>query len=145
MTLRRRDFLSVAGLGAVGVVGSVRAAARASGEPYRIDCQNHFIPPDLLSFLEKRPSGPRIERRGDDRFIVVGEWRRRVLAGHLDIRRKLADMDEAGIEWAALSINDPGPELFGAEGPAVARLQNDGIAAAAYADFLKVLETCPRP
>ena len=37
-------------------------------------------------------------------------------------------MDKAGITITALSINDPGPELFGKEGPAVARLVNDAIA-----------------
>jgi predicted TIM-barrel fold metal-dependent hydrolase len=40
---------------------------------------------------------------------------------------KLADMDAAGIAITALSINDPGPEWFGAEGPAVARILNDFI------------------
>ncbi|HET8548414.1 MAG TPA: amidohydrolase family protein, partial [Bryobacteraceae bacterium] len=47
---------------------------------------------------------------------------------HTDIDAKLADMDAAGIQMTALSINDPGPELFGAEGPAVARLVHDYLA-----------------
>ena len=37
-------------------------------------------------------------------------------------------MDAAGISMTALSINDPGPELFGKDGPAIARLLNDFIA-----------------
>jgi predicted TIM-barrel fold metal-dependent hydrolase len=37
-------------------------------------------------------------------------------------------MDAAGISMAALSINDPGPERFGADGAVAARLANDFIA-----------------
>ena len=37
-------------------------------------------------------------------------------------------MDAAGISMTALSINDPGPELFAKDGPAIARLLNDYIA-----------------
>ena len=37
-------------------------------------------------------------------------------------------MDAAGIEKAALSVNDPGPELFGEDSPAIARTLNDYIA-----------------
>jgi predicted TIM-barrel fold metal-dependent hydrolase len=61
---------------------------------------------------------------------VIGEWRRRVLPKHTDLEAKLADMDRTGIARAALSINDPGPELFGADGRAVAELANDFLAEA---------------
>ena len=37
-------------------------------------------------------------------------------------------MDPAGISVTALSINDARPELFGKDGPAIARLLNDFIA-----------------
>src|SRR3954453_12469752 len=47
---------------------------------------------------------------------------------HMDVDAKLADMNASGIGMTALSINDPGPELFGKEGPAVAKLVNDAIA-----------------
>jgi predicted TIM-barrel fold metal-dependent hydrolase len=60
--------------------------------------------------------------------VVVGEWHRRLQPRHADAAAKVADMDAAGITLTALSINDPGPELFGKEGPAVARLVNDYIA-----------------
>ncbi|RPJ55712.1 MAG: amidohydrolase, partial [Acidobacteria bacterium] len=40
------------------------------------------------------------------------------------------DMDDAGIERTALSINDPGPEWFGADGCRIARICNDFIARA---------------
>lgn len=38
----------------------------------------------------------------------------------MDVSAKLAAMDANGIAMTALSINDPGPEWFGADGPAVA-------------------------
>jgi predicted TIM-barrel fold metal-dependent hydrolase len=55
-------------------------------------------------------------------------WHRKVLPKHTDVAAKLADMDATGINLTALSINDPGPEWFGADGPAVARVMNDFIA-----------------
>jgi predicted TIM-barrel fold metal-dependent hydrolase len=47
---------------------------------------------------------------------------------HTDAAAKIADMDKAGIEMTALSINDPGPELFGKDSKAMAILLNDFIA-----------------
>ena len=47
---------------------------------------------------------------------------------HTDAAAKIADMDKAGIEMTALSINDPGPELFGKDSTAMAVLLNDFIA-----------------
>jgi predicted TIM-barrel fold metal-dependent hydrolase len=82
----------------------------------------------LLELMERRTKPPRVYSKGGDRFVVTGEWHRRLLPKHTDVAAKLADMDAAGIDLAALSINDPGPELFGAEGPVVARLANDFIA-----------------
>src|SRR5262249_27962271 len=55
------------------------------------------------------------------------DWNRRVLPNHSDVRAKLASMDANAIRLTALSINDPGPEWFGAEGPTVARIANDYI------------------
>lgn len=43
----------------------------------------------------------------------------------MDVDAKLADMDEAGIRLTTISTNDPGPETFGPEGPAAARVIND--------------------
>ena len=103
-------------------------AARPAPAPYRIDCQSHIYPPDLLALLEKRKSSPYAYREKGELYVVIGEWRRRVLPKHTDIAAKLADMDAAGIRTTALSINDPGPELFGADGAAVARMVNDFLA-----------------
>jgi len=43
----------------------------------------------------------------------------------------LADMDANGIDVTALSINDPGPEWFGNQGPEAARVMHDFLAATA--------------
>jgi predicted TIM-barrel fold metal-dependent hydrolase len=59
---------------------------------------------------------------------VVGEWHRRVPPHYADIDCKLAAMDTASIRTTALSTNDPGPELFGKDSPAIATLLNDFIA-----------------
>lgn len=114
----RRQFLA-------GAAVAARAGAASSG---RIDCQSHLFAPELLAWMEKRTSSPFVYRRGDDRYVVIGGWHRRVLPKHTDVAAKLADMDQAGIERTALSINDPGPELFGKDSNAVARLANDFVA-----------------
>jgi predicted TIM-barrel fold metal-dependent hydrolase len=110
----RRDVLSMAA--APAVLGG------------RIDCQSHLFSEEFLRILEKRSSSPYVVREGADRFVIVGEWRRRILPKHTDVAAKLADMDRAGIQMAAISINDPGPELFGKDSGAMAAMLNDFIA-----------------
>jgi predicted TIM-barrel fold metal-dependent hydrolase len=56
----------------------------------------------------------------------VNKWHRRLIAP--GVKEKLAAMDGAGIELAAISTNDPGPEQFGKDGPAVARIVHDYLA-----------------
>jgi len=102
------------------------AAEAARGE--KIDCQSHLFSEDFLRYLERRKTSPYVYRSAGDRFVVVGEWRRKILPKHTDIQAKLADMDRNGITQTALSINDPGPELFGKESSAVSVLLNDFIA-----------------
>ena len=124
----RRDFLCSTGL-ALSALPVAAAGAPAAGErAIRIDCQSHLFAPEVLDFMERRRDAPRVYRKGDDRYVVVGQWHRRILPKHTDVTAKLADMDANGIDITALSINDPGPELFGPDGPAVARMANDFIA-----------------
>jgi len=106
-----------------GVARSAPAASRV-----RIDCQSHLFSEEFLRRLEKRRDSPRVERVGGERYLIVGPWRRRILPKHTDVQAKLADMDGAGIRLAVLSINDPGPELFGGDSTVVARELNDFIA-----------------
>ena len=95
----------------------------------RIDCQSHLFSEEFLRLLEKRTVSPYVYRKGGERYVVVGEWHRRLMPKHTDPAAKIADMDKHGISKAAISINDPGPELFGKESPAMAVLLNDFIAA----------------
>lgn len=114
----RREF--IAGGGAAIAGGRVAA-------PSCIDCQSHLFIPELVRLMEKRKTSPNVFRKGGDIYIVVNDWVRRLMPKHMDVEAKLADMDAASIGMAALSINDPGPELFGSDGPAAARLVNDAI------------------
>lgn len=117
MPTRRQVFQAIAA-----------APLAAQSSPRKIDCQSHLFSEEFLRLLEKRTNGPRVYRKGPDRFIVVGDWHRKLMPTHTDVKAKLADMDRVGIDMAALSINDPGPELFGAEAPAMAVLLNDFVA-----------------
>jgi predicted TIM-barrel fold metal-dependent hydrolase len=114
----RRQFLAGAGLA---------AAATAAPHAPRVDCQSHLFIHELVSLMEKRKASPYVYRKDGGVYIVVNDWVRRLMPKHMDVEAKLADMDASGIGLTALSINDPGPELFGKEGPAVARLVNDAI------------------
>ena len=96
----------------------------------RIDSQSHLFSEDFLKLLEKRKTSPYVYRRGEDRYVVVGDWHRKLMPRHTDVAAKIAGMDKAGIAMAALSINDPGPELFGKDSAARAVMLNDFIAGA---------------
>ena len=112
------------------IAGAALQAAAADTAHGRIDCQSHIFFEEFLKLLEKRKDSPYVYRHGGERFVVVGQWTRRLMPGHTDIAAKIRDMDAAGISMAALSINDPGPELFGPESAVMARLLNDLIAGA---------------
>lgn len=94
-----------------------------------IDCQSHLYVPAVLDLLEHGGGDPGVYRRGTERWVRMGDWHRRVFPRHTEVEATLAAMDAAGIAITALSINDPGPEWFGADAPRVARLCNDFIAA----------------
>ncbi len=123
----RRQFLRS------GAAPSVAAAAAAYRKPARpaIDCQSHLFVPELVEMMAKRKTPPYSYKQDGNIYVVTGppgEWRRRLRDKHMDVDAKLADMDEAGIERTMISINDPGPETFGADGRAAARICNDWIA-----------------
>lgn len=127
--LNRRRFLAAGAAGAL--LSGANAAEQPSasgGRPPAIDCQSHLYVPEIVTLMEKRRVDPLVYSKGGDRYVKMGDWRRRILPKHMDVAAKLADMDANGIAATALSINDPGPEWFGAEGAAVARLANDFIA-----------------
>lgn len=113
----RREFL-VASAGAP-------ALHAATSPVQRVDVQSHLFVPQMLDWMEQRQAAPRSFRKDGERYVVVQKWVRRVLPKHTDPAAKLAEMDAAGIAMAAISINDPGPELFGADGLRVARMAHD--------------------
>jgi predicted TIM-barrel fold metal-dependent hydrolase len=114
----RREFLA-ASLSAT--------ALAATPNPLTIDCQSHLFVPELIALMGKRKKSPYVYQKGGATYIVVSDWVRKLMPKHTDVNAKLADMDGAGIQMTALSINDPGPELFGADGPAVARVAHDWL------------------
>jgi predicted TIM-barrel fold metal-dependent hydrolase len=128
MSVTRREFLSVAG--AVTAVSSGRMLGSFPVDPGRraIDCQSHLFVPEMVALMEKRDADPAVYRKEGDRYVRMGDWHRRILPKHMDVEAKIADMDAAGIAKTALSINDPGPEWFGNDGPRVAKICNDFIA-----------------
>jgi predicted TIM-barrel fold metal-dependent hydrolase len=93
-----------------------------------IDCQSHLYCPGIIARLERRRVDPLVYRRDGQAWVKMGDWHRKVLPNHMDVAAKLADMDAAGIDQTALSVNDPGPEWFGDEAAAAARVMNDFIA-----------------
>src|SRR5690554_5583576 len=95
----RRQFLQTS---AASVFSASAMAQTPSG---RIDCQSHLFSEEFLALLEKRKTPPYVYRRNGDRYVVVGEWHRKLMPRHTEVSAKLADMDKAGIEMAALSIN----------------------------------------
>ncbi len=116
----RRRFLAA--------TSAAAATAAAQGSSMKIDCQSHLFSSEFLALLEKRKDAPYVYKKGADRFVVVGQWHRKLMPTHTDVDAKIAAMDKAGIAMTAISINDPGPELFGKDSPAMARLLNDFIA-----------------
>jgi predicted TIM-barrel fold metal-dependent hydrolase len=126
--LTRRRFLSQSAT--TGIVASCEdlAAADSSTQPPCIDCQSHLFCPEIVAFMEGRKEDPLVYRNGEDRYVKKGDWHRKILPKHMDVSAKLADMDAAGIQITALSINDPGPEWFGEHGVALARTMNDFVA-----------------
>lgn len=116
----RREFL--AGASAVSAVACATTSA-----PFRIDVQSHMYPPPVLDFMATLDSIPRSYKKNGSYYTITGEWHRRVRKAHMDVDVKLAAMDKAGIAMTALSINDPGPERFGANGSKIATLAHDFI------------------
>jgi predicted TIM-barrel fold metal-dependent hydrolase len=93
----------------------------------RIDCQSHILLPEIKELLERRKEPPYIHEVQGQQFLVVGKWTRPVVQKAADLAAKLDDMDRTGIQLAALSTNDPGPEHFEDDAPAVARIVHDRL------------------
>lgn len=128
--VNRRSFLlgSTAAMSVAGSLASPVEATETATQPMAIDCQSHLFCPEIINLMERRTSDPVVYRQGGDRFVRMGDWHRKILPNHMDVAAKLRSMDEAGIAKTLLSINDPGPEWFGHDAPAVSRTLNDFVA-----------------
>ena len=123
----RRRFLAqtTAASAIVALRPGASAATPAAG---RIDCQSHLFCSEVVALMEKRQTDPRVYVKDGVRVVQMGDWLRKIPPHYFDVEAKLAAMDAAGVQLTALSINDPGPEWFGADGPAVAQILNDFVA-----------------
>jgi predicted TIM-barrel fold metal-dependent hydrolase len=126
-SIPRREFLGSAAAIALGA-GLKGEAAEAAPAAIRIDCQSHLFCPEIVALMEKRKDDPHVFVKDGVRMLQMGKWMRKILPHYMDVEAKLKAMDANGIAITALSINDPGPEWFGTDGPAVARMANDFVA-----------------
>jgi predicted TIM-barrel fold metal-dependent hydrolase len=133
----RRKFIAVTGsaiaaspMAALGTQAEASAdqSPRPAGNVPIIDCQSHLFAPEIVALMEKRQTDPRVFTKDGVRFVQMGDWLRKIPPHYLDVDAKLAAMNAHGIAMTALSINDPGPEWFGDDGPALAQMMNDFVA-----------------
>ena len=147
--MNRRTFLQTGGIAASAAVTfagvQTPAALEAASAPLIVDCQSHLFVPEVVKLMQLRTNDPFVYEKDGALWIKMGDWHRKLLPEHMDLPAKLAAMDTSGIDMTALSINDPGPEWFGDEGPAVARLMNDFIAGVAKEHPKRFLGLCVLP
>jgi aminocarboxymuconate-semialdehyde decarboxylase len=94
-----------------------------------VDCQSHLFFDEVIQMMRGRTAEPVVYDQNGTTFLRMGDWVRKVPPDYLDVDAKLATMDSSGIAITMLSTNDPGPEWFGDDGPAAAKLMNDSLAA----------------
>lgn len=136
MKSRRRQFLGATGTGLAGLplaAAAEAAVAPDSAKPERIlqglvDCQSHLFFPEVIAVMRDRKTEPLVIDRDGVAVLKMGDWVRKVPATYTSVADKLATMDANGIEITLLSTNDPGPEWFGADGPALAQVIHDSLA-----------------
>jgi aminocarboxymuconate-semialdehyde decarboxylase len=123
--MNRRHFLTATVAGSAAVSTTAAPAGPAGGV---IDCQSHLFFPAVLQMMRGRKTDPVVYDKDGTTFLKMGSWLRKVPPHYLDVDAKLAAMDANGIEITMLSTNDPGPEWFGDDGAAAARLIHDSLA-----------------
>ena len=96
----------------------------------RIDCQSHIFPSEYIEILAQNPHPPQVVRRGNESVVTYGDVQSFLLHDEAyDTKRKLKDMDAAGVDMALLSTNIPPPCMLAAElGNKGARAINNAIA-----------------
>jgi aminocarboxymuconate-semialdehyde decarboxylase len=139
MRARRRQFLGVTGTGIAGLPLAASADAGADAAPGTaqdspvvrglVDCQSHMFFPEGIDVMRRRKTEPLVVDRDGGAVLTRGDWVRKIPAHYTSVAAKLESMDANGIEITLLSTNDPGPEWFGADGPALAQVIHDSLAA----------------
>ena len=78
----------------------------------RIDCQSHIFPNAYIEILAQNPYPPQVIRRGSEAVVTYGDVQTfRLQDDAYDPKRKLKDMDAAGVDMALLSTNIP-PSVY---------------------------------
>ncbi len=128
-TPNRRHFIAAT---SCALAGGSWATAQDNPVPHVtsgiVDCQSHLFFPAVLELMRRRKSDPVVYDQDGTTYLRMGDWLRKVPPHYLDVDAKLAAMDANGIAVTMLSTNDPGPEWFGDDGPAVAQLIHDALA-----------------
>lgn len=93
-----------------------------------VDCQSHLFFPEVIALMRRRNTEPLVYDQDGVAILKMGDWLRKVPPPYTSVEAKLAAMDASGIATTLLSTNDPGPEWFGDDGPAVAQLIHDSLA-----------------
>lgn len=128
-SVSRRRFLAGTG----SALAAVPLAADDNDSQVRlstglVDCQSHLFFPEVLDLMRRRQVEPLVYDRDGNTYLKMGDWLRKVPPPYVSVDAKLAAMDASGIAITLLSNNDPGPEWFGTDGPAVAQLIHDSLA-----------------
>lgn len=127
--MKRREFLR----GTLQTAAALPLAAGAAEPSARltsglVDCQSHLFFPEVLELMRRRRTEPLVYDRDGTTYLKMGDWLRKVPPAYTSVEAKLASMDAHGIGVTLLSTNDPGPEWFGDDGPAVAQILHDSLA-----------------
>ena len=96
----------------------------------RIDCQSHVFPKAYIEILAQNPHPPQVIHQGNEAIVSYGDVQAfRLQDDAYDPKRKLKDMDAAGVDMALLSNNIPPPCMLTPElGTKGAQAINDAIA-----------------
>src|SRR5262245_33406971 len=113
MTIRRRDFIKNAVIGA-GLVGTTEAATtkavgkrRRAGKVFKIDSYCHFSPPEIFDKLGQlnAPPSPN-SQRAINQAIIAQQAITQAIKALWDVDDRLKVMDETGVD---MSIFIPQP------------------------------------
>ena len=100
-----------------------------------IDLHNHLVAPEVVAYLEREGAhyNTRLVERDGQRFFIIQDTARRPLHARIShVEARLSDMDAEGVDMQAISCVPfvMFPEVSAELGLTIARINNDGLAAA---------------